>query len=210
MLEDGLVRVQSAHAGTPAKIVGRLWRGRIVQGFATPDRRFQFHLAPLPEMPNTAATMGDPNVWAYPSYVPIREHAALADDECILTTFKWNVHTQSRTANQVWLTEIVGDNPCWIHPLTAAKHNIVHGGTIRLLGAGAALEVTAHVTECIHPRVIAISASFGHWRYGRTASNRGVNPNVLIQAGADPLGGGQAWNDTVVRLQPVPIERRHQ
>ncbi|OPG15592.1 hypothetical protein [Ferroacidibacillus organovorans] len=54
--------------------------------------------------------------------------------------------------------------------------------------------------EAIHPQVVAISASFGHWQYGRTAAFRGYNPNALIASGADPIGGGQSWNDTVVRI----------
>jgi thiosulfate reductase / polysulfide reductase chain A len=136
-----------------------------------------------------------------PSYRPITSHQNMKENEYILTTFKWNVHTQSRTANQNWLTEIVGDNPCWIHPCTAAEHNIQDGQSLRISRGEAEIRVKAHVTQAIHPRVLAISASFGHWQYGRTAQNRGVNPNSLISSWMDPKAGGQAWNDTVVTLE---------
>jgi thiosulfate reductase / polysulfide reductase chain A len=135
-----------------------------------------------------------------PVYRPIRNHANMKEDEYILTTFKWNVHTQSRTANQAWLTEIVGDNPCWMHPHAAARHNIQNGQLITVAQGESKIKVKAFVTEAIHPRVIAISASFGHWRYGKTAEGKGVNPNSLIPSWTDKVAGGQSWNDTIVSL----------
>jgi thiosulfate reductase / polysulfide reductase chain A len=147
---------------------------------------FQFHLERLGRKPR---------------YSPILKHKEMSEDELILTTFKWNVHTQSRTANQQWLTEIVSDNPCWIHPHTAAKYNIQNGQVIELINGDSKIDVKALVTEAIHPRVIAVSASFGHWQYGRTAKEKGVNPNSLITHWMDPVAGGQSWNDTIVTLK---------
>ncbi len=40
--------------------------------------------------------------------------------------------------------------------------------------------VKPFITEAIHPRVLAISASFGHWQFGRTAKWKGYNPNPII------------------------------
>ncbi|GAB7387709.1 molybdopterin-dependent oxidoreductase [Bacillaceae bacterium] len=200
--EDGVARLK----GEENRAVGRLWRGRIVRGFATPDRTFQFQ---LPVLQETGCSMHPQK----PVYRPIEAHRRLRDDEYILTTFKWNVHTQSRTANQLWLTEIVGDNPCWIHPETARRHGIESGKRFRLVARTRSgndrfkgkedktLIVSPYITEAIHPRVLAISASFGHWQYGRTAQGKGVNPNPLIAGWTDPVGGGQAWNDTVVVIE---------
>ncbi len=41
-------------------------------------------------------------------------------DHLILTTFKWNVHTQARTAPQKLLSEIDA-NPLWINAATARR-----------------------------------------------------------------------------------------
>lgn len=197
MDETGIVRLKEDN-----RIVGRLWKGKLVKGFATPDRRFQFKLM-LPE------GMGDFQQPKTPIYRPITPHQSLQEDEYILTTFKWNVHTQSRTANQVWLMEIVDDNPCWIHPDTAKLHGIEEGKLFRILtrdshaGPCAELVVAPYLTEAIHPRVLAVSASFGHWQYGSSAQGKGYNPNPLIKSWTDPVGGGQAWNDTVVRIEPI-------
>ena len=154
--------------------------------YEPPSPTFRFHLEQLGRKP---------------AYRPIHRHAEMKEDEYILTTFKWNVHTQSRTANQVWLTEIVGDNPCWIHPQAAARHHIQNGQLFTIVRGASELNVKAYVTEAIHPRVIAISASFGHWQYGQTAEGKGVNPNSLIMGVMDEVAGGQSWNDTVVTLK---------
>lgn len=183
--------------GTP---VGRLSRGQVVQGFNTPDRRFQFLLA------DYADVLPAPYVHTGPQYRPISVEGPRQDDEFYLVSFKWNVHTQSRTANQPWLTDIVGDNPCWIHPEAARKLGIQEGDWVGLSRVRPRprpdeIRARAHLTPATHRKVVAISASFGHWQYGRNAKGRGVNPNRLIPAWTDPVGGGQAWNDTIVRVR---------
>lgn len=200
---EGIVTQKSLHTDAYKKI-GVLWNGVVVRGFETPDRRFHFKLDQLRKL-----SLAHEDHEIYPSYFSTwARRAALTEREFVLTTFKWNVHTQSRTANQQWLTEIVGDNPCWIHPLSAVRLGIRDGDLMilrRQMKESAPLPlveicVKAFLTEAIHPQVVAISASFGHWQYGRTAAFRGYNPNALIESAADPIGGGQAWNDTIVQI----------
>jgi len=195
--EDGVVLKQSSDGKLVE--IGLSWHGKVVRGFATPGRRMQLRIRRLEELGlvHPGQTL--------PDYRPISAHQALQENDIILTTFKWNVHTQSRTLNQMWLTEIVGDNPCWIHPVTAKKYGIEDGAWMQLrrfdsTGKLQVLDVQAHCTDAIHPRVVALSASFGHWQYGENAKGRGFNPNPLIPAWVDPIGGGQAWNDTVVTI----------
>jgi len=83
-------------------------------------------------------------------------------------------------------------------------------------------------TEGIHPKVIAVSNTFG-MKFGRVATakpkddtpawtgpgmedrdmaniwwkNTGVNPNDIIPVSADPIGGSQGWYDTVVTVTPA-------
>ena len=201
-LDDGMTRVEGdlVYRAGETRPVARRFGDGYVRGFATADRRFQFELARIAEL------------WpggehpTRPTYRPIVEHSAMASDEFVLVTFKWNVHTQSRTANQPWLMEIVGDNPMWINDVVARERGIAHGARCTLVTPSdpraMPLEVRAHCTPAIAPRVVAISASFGHTAYGRTARDRGVNPNALIAPSTDPVGGGQAWNDTIVRVRP--------
>jgi anaerobic selenocysteine-containing dehydrogenase len=160
-----------------------------------------------------------------PSYYPIEEHAAMGPDDLILTTYKVNVQTQSRTQNCKWLTEIYHDNPAWLNPKTAAARGIENGDLIRVTSEVGHIVTKARVTPAVAPGVVAISFHCGHWSYGRYASGvatpkdlrsniadkdvdriwwankRGVHPNWLIPLKSDKIGGEMRWNDTVVRVE---------
>ena len=157
-----------------------------------------------------------------PGWIAVPEHEAMADDELVLTTYKVNVHTHSRTMNCRWLSEIYHDNPAWLNPETAAARGLNDGDGIRVTSAVGEIETTVRVTPAIVPGVIAISHHCGHWEYGRFASakgqrspqgvddlglrdrrwwkNNGMHPNWLIPNSPDPVNGQQRWMDTVVRV----------
>lgn len=239
--------VTRADADGRPRPIGLSVNGRVCRGFATPSRRLQIY-NPLIERLNAESGTQHP---VLPDYLPIPGHRHLEPHQFVLTTFKWNVHTQSRTMNQKWLAEIVHDNPVWINVATAAALGIADGDWVEITAVPGALQaeqpppgpalpaslrVRAYLTEGIHPRVVAISASLGHWQYGPVATGKpgdrlhgaghdprlrdpdqeahqwwagaGYNPNPLIPSVADPVGGGQAWNDTVVSVRPISSERK--
>jgi anaerobic selenocysteine-containing dehydrogenase len=164
-----------------------------------------------------------------PSYLPVPEHEKLGDDELILTTFKVNVQTHSRTQGCKYLSEIYHDNPAWINSQTARKLNINDGDKIKVRSSIGELLTTAHVSEETVPGVVAISFHCGHWQWGRFATagqesnplsdtksdaldpdtrriwwtTKGVHPNFIIPNAGDPIGGGQRWMDTVVKVSKV-------
>ncbi|MEW5852351.1 MAG: molybdopterin-dependent oxidoreductase [Myxococcota bacterium] len=159
---------------------------RILRGFKTPSRRFEVRSSTV------SAAAGKVNVKddGWPAYVPIPTHQHLPPDRFFLVTFKWNVHTQGRTAQQKYLSEIVHDNPMWINAATAKRLGIrtgdmveittwrPRGNTWRATGEklGSA-RIRAFVTEGIHPRVLAVSNSLGQQFHGRAATaNRGPRP----------------------------------
>ena len=146
-------------------------------------------------------------------------------DELVLTTFKVNVHTQSRTASLKYLAELYHKNPAWINPATAKARGIQDGDLIRVASKVGHVVTRAHVTEGIHPDCIAISTACGHPAYGRLAQlkqnqpaadwaqggdpdiannvwwdDRGVHPNPIVRLAVDPIGGSQGWYDTVVTV----------
>lgn len=158
-----------------------------------------------------------------PTFKRIPWHETMKDDEMILSTFKLNVHKQSRTAAVKWLAEIAHSNPAWMNPETARKLGVKTGDLVRVESPVGYLVTKAYVTEGIHPKVISIATSFGHWEYGRLATlklkdkpafdgtedpdlnnvwwdDRGVHPNAIIPVVADPIGGSQGWYDTVVKV----------
>jgi len=158
-----------------------------------------------------------------PTYIPIPEHETATQNQLILTTFKVNAQTHSRTQNCKWLTEIYHNNPAWINPLTAQAQGILHGDRLRLRSQIGSLETKAHVTPAVAPGVISISFHCGHWQYGRWASGKkppheveqdadfarkwwdevGAHPNWIIPNRVDPINGQHRWMDTLVTLEKV-------
>jgi anaerobic selenocysteine-containing dehydrogenase len=158
-----------------------------------------------------------------PTFKRIPWHETMKDDELIMTTYKFNVHVQSRTASVKWLAEIAHNNPMWINTETAKKIGVKTGDLVRVESKVGYLVTKAYVTEGIHPKTVAIATGCGHWEYGRLATlklnekpqfggtedpdlknvwwdDKGVHPNDIIPAIADPIGGSQAWYDTVVKV----------
>ena len=158
-----------------------------------------------------------------PTFKRIPWHETMAEDQLILSTFKLNVHKQSRTAAVKWLAEIAHSNPAWMNPETAKKLGVKTGDLVRIETRVGHMVTKAYVTEGIHPKVISIPTAFGHWEYGRLATlklkdkpafggtedadlqnvwwdDRGVHPNDIIPVVADPIGGSQGWYDTVAKV----------
>ena len=162
---------------------------------------------------------------AFPTYTPIPEHQEMAKDDLILTTYKVAVHTHSRTSHCKWLMEIKHDNPAWLNPRTAQERGIVDGDQIKVSSTTGEMTTTAYITEGIVPGVIAISFHFGRKHSGVYGSGKpsptsldeatdpdiknmwwtkyGNNPNVIIPNSSDPIGGGQRWMDTVVKVTKI-------
>ncbi|MFQ5763585.1 MAG: molybdopterin-dependent oxidoreductase [Rhodospirillales bacterium] len=158
-----------------------------------------------------------------PTWKPIPEQEKMKADDLILTTYKVNVQTHSRTQNCKWLTEIYHENPGWINPETAAAKGIADGDKIKVKSEIGKIETTAKVTPAVVPGVIAVSHHSGHWEYGRYASGKnspvgrdddpelkrkwwksnGEHPNWAIPNTPDPINGQQRWMDTVVTVTKV-------
>jgi anaerobic selenocysteine-containing dehydrogenase len=157
-----------------------------------------------------------------PVYTPIAHHQKLVEGEFHLTTFQWNVHSYSQTANCKWLAEIVHRNPLLINERIAHQMGLNHSDRVRITSSLGSLVTSVFITQGIHPRVVALSDSVGRWNYGRIAQGKpfrsddqdtnliwwgkygtGVHPNPIIPIQQDPLGGGQGWMDTVVKIEKV-------
>ncbi len=164
---------------------------------------------------------------ALPSYMPIPEHEKMAHGGLILTTYKVNVQTHSRTQGCKYLSEIYHDNPALLNPSTAEKLGITDGDRIVITSEVGEITTKSLLTEGIVPGVIAISHHCGHWQWGRFATagqtknpmagpetisldldvtriwwkEKGEHPNWIIPNRGDPIGGMQRWMDTVVRVR---------
>lgn len=175
-----------------------------------------------------------------PTYLPVPEHKRKTPDDLVMTSFKVNVQVHSRSANCKWLTELYHNNPAWLNPITARRFGIKDGDLILVTQSEAnthhtaqrTIETKVHLTEGIHPEVIAISYHMGRWAYGRYASGRavfpersegewlwwqkgerrygpvwdearGTHPNWVIPNAPDPVSGQWRSNDTLVSIRKV-------
>jgi anaerobic selenocysteine-containing dehydrogenase len=157
-----------------------------------------------------------------PSWMPIPEHEAMAEDELILITFKVPVHAHSRTQNCKWLSELYHDNRALIHPTAAGERGLSDGDRVTVRSAIGEIVTRVRVTEGVHPEAIAISHHCGHWSQGVYASgsktpnhierpdsklrwwtDHGVHVNLIVPNRGDPIAGSMCWNDTVVTVSKV-------
>jgi len=150
-----------------------------------------------------------------PTYEPIPGHGDLKG-KFVLVTYEPNV-MGSRTGNFKWLAEIKHQNPVWINKDVAKQLHIEEGDRIKISTRLGSFVTEARLTFGIHPRVIAIERNLGHWGVGHIArakrfkskdpntnlvwwekEGNGISPNPIISGNSDPIGGGEAWNDTLV------------
>ncbi len=156
-----------------------------------------------------------------PGYVPIEQNRDLAENELILTPYKYNVMRPDLT-NLKLLTEIHHSNHAIMNALTARRLRIKHEDYIELESAVRKIVLKVHLTEGIHPDAVAISEGLGHWEYGRIAQaqrfksddpdtnfiwwhkkGKGMHPNFVIPVAVDPKGNGQGWKSTKVKVRKV-------
>jgi anaerobic selenocysteine-containing dehydrogenase len=177
------------------------------QEFPTPSKRLEVY----------SSTLADRKQPALPTYIAVPEHQKLEDGEFQLVVFESAVQDNGITALLWWLLEIEHRNPLWINTEVARQMGIRKGDPVRVISKAGEIQATAFPTQGIHPRVVAIHAGLGHWGLGRITRGgafRSLDPNTqliwwkgsgvhvqpVIPRNADPVGRGQAWQGTVVRL----------
>lgn len=131
------------------KTLGVMKGGVAYKGFGTPSGRLQVRAEEWEKY-------GFP---ALPTYIPVPSLKKLGVGDLILITGKYNVHTQSRTANCAWLMDLMHYNPAWINTKTAEERGIKEGDSIVIETAFGAKKMScrAHLTEGINPKCVFVS-----------------------------------------------------
>lgn len=177
-------KIVTADKGAKRVAVGIEVDGKIVRGFDTPTRRItvQEPLYPLAAT-HVGLPLDDINALDLPTWGPVPEHVDLPEDRFVLTTFKWNVHTQGRSAGWKYSSEIVHTNPVFMNPKTAQTLGLSEGDEVTLTvfrpaqhtyRAGEDEPVgtftqKVRLLERVHPKVVAVSHHMGHWEQGNVA-----------------------------------------
>ena len=211
--------------------IGMMLDDKPVRGFKTPSRKFEIRslfvnrIGKNEDCSDMIAASGvtktsnrpeqhkgnDVEIDEMPIWFQPTEHKKLADDELIMTSFKWNVHNHGRTMNLKWLAEIVHSNPAWMNPETAKQLGLGDGDWIELTSyysqtltddsphlkrddletvngrqVVSKMRVPIVLMEGIHPKAIAMSNSCGHWQYTNVAKGVKGRPTGDIASGSDP------------------------
>ncbi len=179
-------------------LIGLMVDGKPRRGFATYSRKFSIYHRDI-EAAAAQVKFTEDGGKGMPTYFPVPSVEKMTAEMLHLVTFKWNVHTQGRTQSQKYLSEIVHHNPMWIHTETAKRLGIKTGDKVELTTyrpyghqmknggevVGSA-QITAFVTEGIHPRVLAVSNTLGNLFHGRAST-----------AKKGKRGKSPTWNDTL-------------
>jgi anaerobic selenocysteine-containing dehydrogenase len=115
-----------------------------------------------------------------------------------------------RSAHLPWMQELpdpvssaMWSLPVEVDPQTAAKLGIKTGDRVRVESPYGKLEAPAYVDPAAVPGVVSMAIGQGHQRFGRYASNRGVNPISILAPAWEESTGALALGATRVRLARV-------
>ncbi len=177
-------------------------------GFKTPSRKMELYAQKLKKEGQSPI----------PIYTGSDRKINLNNAEVFLTTFSKNVASRYNP-NSKWLSEIFHENPLWINEKTAQKLGLVEGERVEISSKGMKAIVQVHLTQSVHPEVVAIARDLGHWAYGQVAKgkkfkssdadtsliwwNNGKSFHVtwLIQEEKDKVSGGMGWIPTLVKIK---------
>jgi anaerobic selenocysteine-containing dehydrogenase len=177
-------------------------------GFKTPSRKMELY----------ASRLKKEGLSPFPMYKENDKKSNLGNGELFLTTFSKNV-AAPQNPNSKWLSEIFHENPLWINEKTAQKLGLVEGDKVEIHSKGMKATVQVHLTQSVHPEVVAIARDLGHWAYGNVAKgkksktpdedtsliwwNNGKSYHVswLIQEERDKVSGGTGRRVTLVKIK---------
>ncbi|MGA2316562.1 MAG: molybdopterin-dependent oxidoreductase [Thermodesulfobacteriota bacterium] len=177
-------------------------------GFKTPSRKMELYVSKLKKE----------GLSPFPAYKENDKKSNLNNGELFLTAFSKNVAARYNP-NSKWLSEIFHENPLWINEKTAGRLGIIEGEKVEIHSKGMKTTVCVHLSQSVHPEVVAIARDLGHWAYGHAARGKkfkspdadtsliwwdhgkSFHVNWLIQEEKDRVSGGLSGTGTVVKIK---------
>jgi anaerobic selenocysteine-containing dehydrogenase len=95
------------------------------------------------------------------------------------------------------------DSFAMINPGTASELGLKQGDHIIIQSEASAVKVRATLSHGAMPGIVYMPMGFGHTAYDEFIRGKGVNPNLLIRPGKDPLSGHPVWWTTPVKITKV-------
>lgn len=120
--------------------------------------------------------------------------------------FKLPFHTLSFTTENPWLNELGEYHPyaykVLLNSAVAESNGISDGDKICVESEAGKVIGQVKVTECIHPEVVGIAGTFGHWAEGMpVAKGKGVHFNTLLPSTLDRVDMVSVVLDACVKVK---------
>jgi thiosulfate reductase/polysulfide reductase chain A len=113
-------------------------------------------------------------------------------------------HTHVSTQNNLYLNELVAENPLWMNKAAADKLGIYHNQSIVVRSDQYEGEMRAKVTEFIRPECVFMLHGFGHQvPFASRSYNKGQSDAAFMKNVSDRIGGSPALHDTFVQVRPL-------
>lgn len=113
-------------------------------------------------------------------------------------------HTQTATANNIMLLELMRENYAWINDKEANKRDIKLGDTLEITSSVGSIRIKAYPTPKIVPETIFYVHGFGAKSDGQTFAHRnGASDNEIIEGVIEPVFGCAIMHDTLVSVNKV-------
>ncbi|MEA1919119.1 MAG: molybdopterin-dependent oxidoreductase [Campylobacterota bacterium] len=112
--------------------------------------------------------------------------------------------TQSSTANNAKLRDLMMENYIWINKRTAKEKDIHFGDLIEVSSGAGKITIKAYPTEKIAPDTVFFVHGFGEESEALTwAYRNGGNDNAIIEDHIEPVYGAAAMHETNVEIRKV-------
>jgi len=112
--------------------------------------------------------------------------------------------TQSGTANNAILKDLIMENYLWINKRVAKKMGIEFGDKIEVKSSIGKVTIKAYPTEKIAPNSVFFVHGFGEESEALTwAYRNGANDNLIIEDKIEPVYGAAAMHETNVEIRKV-------
>lgn len=113
-------------------------------------------------------------------------------------------HTQTSTANNVMLLDIMRENYAWINDIDAERLGITFGDVIEVRSSVGQTRIKAYPTPKIVPQTLFYIHGFGATSGGLTFAHRnGASDNEIIEGVIEPVLGCAIMHDTIVSVKKV-------
>jgi len=112
--------------------------------------------------------------------------------------------TQSGTANNMMLRDLISENYIWINRRVAQEKNIKFGDMIEVSSRTGKTRIKAYPTEKIAPNQVFFIHGFGEESEGLSwAYKNGGNDNAVIEDIIEPVYGAASMHETNVEIRKV-------